>query len=122
MGELDDEAQTLLKASMKRCGICNVGPMYNWARRVGQVCPSCEARAVDSKSNRIFIAQLFKEEEGYLYIQNPKAYFGESEAAATLPLTPCDEVSNSRRCWVDGIECLIWEGRFGGIGLVVQVP
>jgi hypothetical protein len=119
MSELDDEAQRHLKASMQRCGICDKGPMFNWARRVGQVCSSCEARAVDSKANPIFIAPLFKEEEGFLYIQNPKAYFRQGQAEPTFPFTPCDEVNDSGSCWVDGIECLIWEGRFGGVGLVV---
>lgn len=109
-----------LKSAMRRCGICNRGPMFNWARRLGQVCARCEELAVDSKGQKIVIAQLLKDEGGSLYVQNPKAYFRPAANGPTLPNCPCDEVNVSRRCWIDGIECLIWEGRFGGVGLVVS--
>lgn len=122
MTEVDEEAQRLLKASMQRCGICNVGTMFNWARRVGQVCSKCEERAVDSKSQPVFIEQLFQDEAGLLFIQNPKAFFRQGLAEPTFPYTPCDEVNDTGSCWIDGIECLIWEGRFGGVGLVIKNP
>ena len=111
-----------LKAAMRHCGICGKSPMFNWARRVGQVCESCESRAVDSKSNRIVIEQHLQEREGMLVIQNPQAFFTVSFGDKTVPGSPCEEVNKSRRCWVDGIECQIWEGRFGGVGLVVSNP
>jgi hypothetical protein len=119
MSEVDKETQMNLRAALRQCGICSKGPMFNWARRVGQVCSKCEERAVDSKSQPIFIEQIFLDEAGMFFIQNPKAYFRRGQAEPTFPFTPCDEVNDSGSCWVDGIECLIWEGRFGGVGLVV---
>ena len=107
------------KSAMRRCGICNQGPMFNWARRIGQVCVRCEERAVDSKGQKILIAQLLKDEGGSLYVQSPKAYFRPAADGQSLPDCPCDEVNVSGSCWIDGIPCLIWEGRFGGVGLVV---
>jgi hypothetical protein len=119
MSEADKETYLNREAALRRCGICNKGPIFNWARRVGQVCSKCQERAVDSKSQPIFIEQLFQDEAGLLFIQNPKAYLRQGQAEPTFPFTPCDEVNETGSCWVDSIECLIWEGRFGGVGLVV---
>lgn len=119
MHERDNERHTRLKAALRRCGICNQGPMFNWALRFGQVCDSCEKRAVDSKHRPIQISQTLLNEGGLMYVQNPRAYLTDAAHESGLPGIPCDEVNETRRCWIDGIECQIWEGRMGGIGLVV---
>jgi len=119
MGDTSLYLSDELKSAMRRCGICNQGPMFNWARRLGQVCVRCEERAVDSDGRQIFVAQLLQDEAGLLFVQNPAAYFRQLHIGSTLPDSPCAEVNDTGRCWVDNIECLIWEGRFGGVGLVV---
>lgn len=119
MPESEYERYTRLKAASQRCGICNQGRMFNWALRFGQVCDACEKRAVDSQHQSIQITQSLLNEGGFLYVQNPKAHLTQESSDPTLPKVPCDEVNETGRCWVDGIECLVWEGRMGGIGLVV---
>lgn len=119
MLESEYERYTRLKAASQTCGICNQSPMFNWALRFGQVCDTCEKRAVDSNNQSIQITQSLLNEGGFLYVQNPEAIFAPEEADPCLPSAPCDEVNETRRCWVDAIECQIWEGRMGGIGLVV---
>jgi hypothetical protein len=119
MPESEDGRYKRLKAASQRCGICNRGPMFNWALRFGQVCDQCEKRAVDSKHRPIFISQQLKDEDGALYIQNPKAFHSADPKVERFPDSPCAEVNDTGRCWIDGIECQIWEGRMGGSGLVV---
>lgn len=115
MAEMDDQR----KAAMRRCGICDQGPVFNWALRLGQVCHICEERAVDSHHRPLIISQESRAEDGTVFVQNPRAFLGKGLNGRILPNDLCTEVSESGRCWVDGIECMIWEGRMGGVGLVV---
>jgi hypothetical protein len=100
-------------ALFSRCGICSQELPINWSNRQGQVCRDCETRAVDSTHLPIVITHGFSKEATGLYFKGPTAFHSNAENEE------CDEVNQTNICWVDGIRCRVWEGRFGNIGLVV---
>ena len=113
MTETYEERRNRLKALLSRCGICSQELPFNWSNRQGQVCRECEKRAVNSKHQPIVISHGFSKEPEGLFFKGPTAFHSNAENEE------CDEVNQTSVCWVDGIVCRVWEGRFGNIGLVV---
>lgn len=78
------------------CPICSV-PLRKFERYPRYVCPACERKAMSADGRSVSF-------------NNTSAFGG---FAGWYSGT--DESYDSNRCWIDGIECLAVEARFGGI-------
>lgn len=92
-------------AGSHRCPICGA-PTSHTDRYPLSVCVDCTARAADSTGRRI-IGHNEGMSGGLIvfYAESPRG--PQTEIAG--------EVTDSGRCWIDGIECTIGEARFGGV-------
>jgi hypothetical protein len=82
------------------CPLCD-RPAAHMDRYPRSVCHRCHDRTVDSTGRRVI---------GY-----NTSLGGGFEARFTADDEPCDEVTRTGRCWVDGHPCSIGEARFGGV-------
>ncbi|MCL3818031.1 hypothetical protein [Aeromicrobium wangtongii] len=87
------------------CPICGQ-PTVHEDRHPAAVCADCQSRAADHEGRRIV---AFNEGIGGGLI----VYYAESPTGRQSELA--EDVLVTRRCWIDGIECTISEGRFGGV-------
>ncbi|MFC4785017.1 hypothetical protein ACT8ZV_11095 [Nocardioides sp. MAHUQ-72] len=86
------------------CPLCGL-PAPHTDRYPRAVCDDCTERTTDSRGRRV-------RGRNVSFSGGFEAYLVDGEGADT---SPCEEVTASGRCWVDGHECSIGEARFGGV-------
>jgi hypothetical protein len=112
------ERRALILDIMNRCGICGDTPMFNWSGRQGQLCKTCQSRAVDSQQNQLIISHSIGQSESGSGLIGYSIRHVETDPVSG-ERDSCQEVIGSRICWVDGIKCQVVWGRMSGIGLMV---
>lgn len=87
------------------------------ARGHNKVCDSCESRAVDSTGRPVEISETLVDRDGVMYFSGPHVLYRKPDPQAG---EVCEEADKNFRCWVDGIECEVYEGAAGWLGLIVR--
>lgn len=99
------DAAPAAAGSSHACPIC--GAMTSHTDRYpSSVCVDCAARAADS-TGRVIVGYNEGLSGGLI------VFYAESDRGPQAEIA--DEVMNTGRCWIDGIECSIGEARFGGV-------
>ena len=101
---------------MKPCPICNEDCHQLGARGNTPVCRVCEKRAVDSTGRPISIDEHVTTQGEIVFLGGPAAYFKEPDPEAGQL---CEEVTDSKICWVDGTQVQVFEGYAGWLGLIL---
>ena len=105
------------KPWIRPCAICGEICSHLGARGRNVVCQTCARRAVDSVGRPICFEEDGSARGNVIIFEGSRAYYREPDPqAGEMNL----EVSASYTCWIDGVECHLYEGVAGWIGLVVN--
>ena len=102
---------------IKPCPICGREHSHLGARGQLKVCRYCETRAVDSQHRPVGFGERVVKVGNTIVLGGPYAFYAEPDPEAG---TENAEVSSTYTCWIDGIECRLYEGVAGWIGLVAK--
>ena len=115
---LNDDVQDAQKPWMRPCAICKEICSHQGARGNNVVCRNCESRAVDSLGRPVSFRDVVRRTGDTHEFLGPGAFYRDPDPEAGERNL---EVSSTFTCWVDGVECNLYEGVAGWVGLVRPV-